>query len=135
MVTPSTSSSPSAPTGRAGEDHWCTFHIRGYPSCLRSREVTSRHTCRISPKKLLAFPRAASAYHCSVAKTRTKPHFLAPMAAQQVRELPDGPEWLYEPKLDGYRSLLLKDADQVHLISRNDRDLTATYPVIVAAVR
>jgi ATP-dependent DNA ligase len=31
------------------------------------------------------------------------------MAAQAVGVLPEGDAWLYEPKLDGYRAVLLKD--------------------------
>jgi DNA ligase D-like protein (predicted ligase) len=65
----------------------------------------------------------------------TRPVFVTPMAAQLVEELPDGPEWLYELKLDGYRALLLKDAERVQIRSRNDNDLTRTYPMIVAAAR
>jgi bifunctional non-homologous end joining protein LigD len=55
------------------------------------------------------------------------------MAAQQVKALPQGDDWLYEPKLDGYRALLLKDGGTVRLLSRNEKDLTAMYPGIAAA--
>jgi bifunctional non-homologous end joining protein LigD len=61
--------------------------------------------------------------------------FLEPMALQLVKELPQGNEWLYEVKLDGYRALILKDGDKVEIRSRNDRDLTRTYPPIAAAGR
>ena len=40
-------------------------------------------------------------------KPRPPPVFVTPMAAQAVKALPEGAEWLYEPKLDGYRALLL----------------------------
>jgi bifunctional non-homologous end joining protein LigD len=55
------------------------------------------------------------------------------MAAQPVKELPEGDEWLYEPKLDGYRALLLKDGGQVRILSRNEKELTQMYPGIFAA--
>jgi bifunctional non-homologous end joining protein LigD len=55
------------------------------------------------------------------------------MAAQAVQALPEGDEWLYEPKLDGYRALLFKDATQVRLLSRNEKDLTRMYPGIASA--
>ena len=55
------------------------------------------------------------------------------MAAHAVKALPEGPEWLYEPKLDGYRALLLKDEAQIRILSRNEKDLTAMYPGIAAA--
>jgi bifunctional non-homologous end joining protein LigD len=55
------------------------------------------------------------------------------MAATLVHELPEGPEWLYEVKLDGYRALVMKSADRVQIRSRNNKDLTASYPGIVSA--
>ena len=55
------------------------------------------------------------------------------MAAHAVKALPEGPEWLYEPKLDGYRALLLKDEAQIRILSRNEKDLTPMYPGIAAA--
>ena len=59
--------------------------------------------------------------------------FVIPMAAQPVKVLPEGKAWLYEPKLDGYRALLLKDGRQIRILSRNEKDLTAMYPGIAAA--
>jgi bifunctional non-homologous end joining protein LigD len=63
------------------------------------------------------------------------PLFVTPMAALTVKSLPEGGEWLYELKWDGYRALLIKDAEQVQLRSRNDKDLTALYPAVVASAR
>jgi DNA ligase D-like protein (predicted ligase) len=61
------------------------------------------------------------------------PAFVVPMAAHSVTELPEGDEWLYELKLDGYRGLLIKDGDRVQIRSRNDKDLTRMYPRVAAA--
>jgi bifunctional non-homologous end joining protein LigD len=61
---------------------------------------------------------------------RSSPVFLEPMAARVVKRLPDGDEWLYEVKFDGYRALLIKDGKQVEIRSRKDNDLTRTYPGI-----
>jgi bifunctional non-homologous end joining protein LigD len=55
------------------------------------------------------------------------------MAAHPVKVLPEGAEWLYELKLDGYRALLIKNGLQVQLRSRKDKDLTRMYPAITAA--
>jgi bifunctional non-homologous end joining protein LigD len=57
-------------------------------------------------------------------------HFIEPMALQLVKELPQGPEWLYEVKLDGYRALIIKNGESIAIRSRNDRDLTRTYRAI-----
>ena len=55
------------------------------------------------------------------------------MAARAVKMLPEGPGWLYEPKLDGYRALLLRDGEQIRILSRNQKDLTPMYPGVAAA--
>ena len=62
-----------------------------------------------------------------------RPAFITPMAAGPVQRLPEGKEWLYEPKLDGYRALLLKDGERIRILSRNEKDLTALYPGVAAA--
>src|SRR5690349_3772591 len=71
------------------------------------------------------------------AKTKTapgaRPAFVTPMAAQVVDRLPDGPEWWYELKLDGYRALIIKDGSKVQIRSRNDKDLARMYPSIATA--
>jgi bifunctional non-homologous end joining protein LigD len=57
------------------------------------------------------------------------------MTAVNVATLPEGDRWLYEVKLDGYRALIIKDGERVQIRSRNEKDLTATYPGVVAAAR
>ena len=46
----------------------------------------------------------------------------------------DRPGWIYEEKYDGYRILAYKEGAKVTLMSRNDKDRTASYPQIAAAV-
>jgi DNA ligase D-like protein (predicted ligase) len=57
------------------------------------------------------------------------------MAARVVDQLPEGDEWMYEVKFDGYRALLLKDGERVDIRSRNDKNLTTAYPSVAAAGR
>jgi DNA ligase D-like protein (predicted ligase) len=57
------------------------------------------------------------------------------MAARLVDKLPEGAEWMYEVKFDGYRALLLKNGGRTSIRSRNDKDLTRTYPSVAAAGR
>ncbi|MBV8145833.1 MAG: non-homologous end-joining DNA ligase [Gammaproteobacteria bacterium] len=66
-------------------------------------------------------------------KPHKEPGFVTPMAAQLVRRLPVGADWLYEIKWDGYRALLIKNGKLVELRSRNDKDLTRMYPAIATA--
>ena len=51
-----------------------------------------------------------------------------PMEAELVRELPDGDEWQYEPKWDGFRGLLENASGDLRLWSRNARPLLRYFP-------
>lgn len=55
------------------------------------------------------------------------------MTAEIVQRLPEGPEWMYEVKFDGYRALLVKNGSAIRVHSRNDKDLSAAYPHVRAA--
>jgi bifunctional non-homologous end joining protein LigD len=57
------------------------------------------------------------------------------MTARLVDALPEGDDWVYEIKFDGYRALLLKDGDHVQIRSRNNKDLTATYRAVRGAAQ
>jgi DNA ligase D-like protein (predicted ligase) len=60
--------------------------------------------------------------------------FIPPMHATSVTTLPEGDDWRYEVKFDGYRVIAIKDGDRVRLRSRNDKDMTATYPGVAKGV-
>ena len=68
-------------------------------------------------------------------KPQTAPAFVVPMAAVAVKQLPEGEDWLYEVKWDGYRALIIKDGARVQIQSRNNRDLTPMYPGIAAVAQ
>lgn len=57
------------------------------------------------------------------------------MAAHVVERLPEGDDWLYEVKFDGYRALLIKRGERVEIRSRNEKDLTSAYPSAATAAR
>jgi bifunctional non-homologous end joining protein LigD len=61
--------------------------------------------------------------------------FVTPMAARIADRLPEGRDWQYEVKFDGYRALLIKQGTSVQIRSRNDKDLTSVYPGVAAAAR
>ena len=55
-----------------------------------------------------------------------------PMLARLASALPRGPEWVYEPKLDGFRGLLWRsDTGAARLLSRNLKDLSVSFPEVV----
>src|SRR5215204_7078441 len=56
-----------------------------------------------------------------------------PMLAKPVAAIPPGQ--LYEPKWDGFRSIVFRDGDEVELGSRKERPLTRYFPEVVAAVK
>ncbi|MGH9128007.1 MAG: ATP-dependent DNA ligase [Acidimicrobiales bacterium] len=87
---------------------------------------------------------------------------VAPMLAKLARELPSGSDrppgrvsgglgapggrgalgglgapggWVYEPKWDGFRSVVFRDGAEVELGSRNERPLTRYFPELVDALR
>ncbi len=58
---------------------------------------------------------------------------LKPMLAQSVPEIPEG--MAYEPKWDGFRTIVFKDGDEIELGSRSTKPLTRYFPEVVEALR
>ncbi len=63
------------------------------------------------------------------------PHDYAPMEAELEPRLPAGPDWVYEPKWDGFRCLVFRDGDDVDLRSKAGKPLARYFPDVVADVR
>jgi ATP-dependent DNA ligase len=57
-----------------------------------------------------------------------------PMELVQVAQIPEGPQWQYEPKWDGFRCMAFRDGDDVHLQSKAGQPLARYFPEIVEAV-
>jgi ATP-dependent DNA ligase len=55
------------------------------------------------------------------------------MLAKSVPAIPPGAS--YEPKWDGFRSIVFRDGDEVEIGSRNERPMTRYFPELVAALR
>ncbi|QGF24679.1 ATP-dependent DNA ligase [Raineyella fluvialis] len=56
-----------------------------------------------------------------------------PMLAKPVKDLPKG-EMIFEPKWDGFRSIIWRSGDRVEIGSRNERPMTRYFPEVVEAV-
>ncbi len=63
-----------------------------------------------------------------------KPPF-PPMLALLTAEIPKGPEWIYEPKWDGFRCLVFRDGEKVELQSKAGQPLARYFPEVVEAVK
>jgi ATP-dependent DNA ligase len=53
---------------------------------------------------------------------------LLPMLAKRVDALPDGADWIFEPKWDGFRALVFRDRAELLLQSRDEKPLDRYFP-------
>jgi ATP-dependent DNA ligase len=60
---------------------------------------------------------------------------LLPQLARPGKELPDGPGWVFEPKWDGFRIVVFRDGPDVHLQSRNGKDMNRYFPEVIEQIR
>ncbi len=56
------------------------------------------------------------------------------MELRSVATIPDGPQWLYEPKWDGFRCIAQRTGDGVELFSKNGQPLARYFPEIADAL-
>jgi ATP-dependent DNA ligase len=57
-----------------------------------------------------------------------------PMLAKSVKVIPEG-SLSFEPKWDGFRSVIFRDGGEVEIGSRNERPMTRYFPEVVAALQ
>jgi len=60
---------------------------------------------------------------------------ISPMLAKRVERLPDGDEWIFEPKWDGFRSLVFRDGDEIFIQSRDEKPLSRYFPELLDPLR
>lgn len=58
-----------------------------------------------------------------------------PMELQQAETIPDGSQWQYEPKWDGFRCLAFRDGEEVYLQSKAGEPLARYFPEVVEHLR
>jgi bifunctional non-homologous end joining protein LigD len=64
----------------------------------------------------------------------SKPFSLKPMLCQSAEQPPDGQEWRYELKLDGFRAIGRKSGRNAQLWSRNQKDFTRRFADVAKAI-
>ena len=58
-----------------------------------------------------------------------------PMLAKRVDGLPDGEGWIFEPKWDGFRTIIFRDGDELLIQSRDGKPLDRYFPELVAPLK
>jgi ATP-dependent DNA ligase len=56
---------------------------------------------------------------------------MLPMLAKRVNELPHEGNWIFEPKWDGFRALIFRDADEILIQSRDEKSLNRYFPELI----
>src|SRR4051794_10420730 len=59
---------------------------------------------------------------------------IQPQLARAAKELPQGDGWRYEPKWDGFRTIVFRDGHDVHLQSRNGKPMNRYFPEVIEQV-
>ncbi len=57
-----------------------------------------------------------------------------PQLAKSAKELPEGADWRYEPKWDGFRIIAFKDRGEVYLQSRGGKPMDRYFPEVREAI-
>jgi ATP-dependent DNA ligase len=53
------------------------------------------------------------------------------MLSSAADDLPAGDGWLFEPKWDGFRTLVFRDGDEVLLQSRDEKPMNRYFPELI----
>jgi ATP-dependent DNA ligase len=54
-----------------------------------------------------------------------------PMLSKRIADLPAGGDWIFEPKWDGFRTLIFRDHDEVLIQSRDSKSLNRYFPELI----
>ena len=60
---------------------------------------------------------------------------LLPMLAKRVSALPVGEGFIFEPKWDGFRTLVFRDGDEIFVQSRDEKPLNRYYPEVMEPLK
>src|SRR6476620_4780598 len=60
---------------------------------------------------------------------------IMPMLAKRVAEMPEGDDWIFEPKWDGFRALVFRDGDEIFIQSRDEKPLNRYFPELIEPLK
>src|SRR5438270_10293858 len=78
--------------------------------------------------------RRSSRFELNMQKEPAALRFVPPMECKTVERIPEGADWQYELKLDGYRAIAVKDSGELMLYSRYGNSFNADFPGVVVAL-
>ena len=58
-----------------------------------------------------------------------------PMLSKRIDELPEGGDWIFEPKWDGFRTLIFRDGEEILIQSRDTKSLNRYFPELLTPLR
>jgi ATP-dependent DNA ligase len=96
---------------------------------VTKRGTRGRHDCRRPDRGL-----SDGMLWRTFAPARRPPGFIEPCLPTLGRSAPNGPQWAYEIKHDGFRFICRRDGDRVRVFSRSGHDWTDRVPAIAEAL-
>ena len=60
---------------------------------------------------------------------------ILPMLSKRIGELPGGGTWIFEPKWDGFRTVIFRDGDEILIQSRDEKSLNRYFPELLEPLR
>ena len=101
----------------------------------RQQIETGKPTAARKPRKTPTKERPSTSARPKARKNAVDlPPFVPPMMCELHKEPPQGPDWLHETKLDGYRLEAALNGGNVRLYTREGLDWTARFPTIAEAL-
>src|SRR5437868_594614 len=89
---------------------------------ITSKKKTAKQTSRSPARK------RTSTHQCDRARRAKMPAEIHPMLATLVDDPFSSPDWIFETKWDGFRSVCFIKNGKASLVSRNQLEMTEQYP-------
>jgi len=87
------------------------------------------------PSRRLLHKKSAKEQFCSDARRASMPAEIHPMLATLVDEPFSNPEWIFETKWDGFRSVCFIRKGKAGFVSRNQLEMTQQYPELATIAK